>query len=78
MFRYANASGLIYRVKHIYFDTTSRTLPLCTDHIASTGLHKHCNFVVTIITSCYVSPNGTSFLDPSWSAPTHFECAYGL
>lgn len=34
MFRhaYANASGLIYRVKHIYFDTTSRTLPFALMH----------------------------------------------
>lgn len=69
-------------VKHIYSEVTLPAghypVPLCTDRIASTGLQKHCNFVVTIITSCYVSPNDTSLLDPSQSARTHFECAYGL
>lgn len=69
-------------VKHIYSEVTLPAghypVPLCTDRIASTGLQKHCNFVVTIITSCYTSPNDTSLLDPSQSARTHFECAYGL
>lgn len=69
-------------VKHIYSEATLPAghypVPLCTNCIASAGLQKHCNFVVTIITSCYASPDDTSLLDPSQSGPTHYECAYGL
>lgn len=46
-------------------------VPLCGDRIASTGLQKHCNFVVTIITSCYASPNDTSLLGPSQRVHPH-------
>lgn len=53
-------------VKHIYAEVTLPAghypVPLCTDRITSTGLLKHCNSV-TIITSCYASPNGTSLLE---------------
>lgn len=65
-------------VKHIYSEVRLPAghypVPLCTDRIASTGLQKHCNFVVTIITSCYASPNDTSLLDPSECTHTLWMC----
>lgn len=57
--------SVMYSVKHSLTHT---------DHTANPALHKRCSFVVTITTSCYVSPNDTSLLVPPLRTHTLQMC----